>query len=46
MKVILAIPVVIAKAVADVLFGTDDITVGMLNERTKAEMLMVMGRTH
>lgn len=46
MKTILAIPVLIAKAVGDVLFGTDDITETLKGERHKAQMLMVMGRTH
>jgi uncharacterized membrane protein len=46
MKTILSIPVMIAKAVAGVLFGANDITETLLAERSKAQMLMVMGRTH
>lgn len=44
MKTILAIPVLIAKAIGDLLFGTDEITETMKSERYKAQMLMVMGR--
>ena len=46
MKAILAIPVVIAKAVADVLFGSDEITGEMITQQGRAQLLMVMGRTH
>ncbi|HYF76845.1 MAG TPA: hypothetical protein VD973_06925 [Symbiobacteriaceae bacterium] len=46
MKTILAIPVLVAKAVADLLFGTDEITETMKQERYKAQLMMVMGRTH
>lgn len=44
MKTILAIPVLIAKAIGDVFFGTDELTETMKNERYKAQLLMVMGR--
>ncbi|HWI64855.1 MAG TPA: hypothetical protein VNT75_23745 [Symbiobacteriaceae bacterium] len=46
MKAILSIPVVIAKAVADVLFGFNDITEEMRQQQARAQLLMIMGRTH
>lgn len=46
MKVMMAIPVVLAKTLVDFLFGTDQITEFVMAERNKAQLLMVMGRTY
>lgn len=46
MKLMLAIPVVIAKTVVDFLFGTDEISEAVLAVKNRAQLLMVMGRTH
>ena len=44
MKVILAIPVVLVKMVADCLFGPDKTGEALKVERYRAQHLMVMGR--